>query len=208
MASAGPADATTANDPSPAPTDTFSNPRTRRQAGLFFGGAAFVVFSAIITRRSIARRNYSPALSAIQQVAKQSAPISQGLKKPTPSGATPGYESAATETAEAAAGDAPPVQGPILAVEALTVATLNVFSWFVMVTGGVLWYLDISTMDDMRRKIRGGLGVDGTGRTEQQAEEDMEEWLAEVLARKEDKMRLRALRGELDELRNERGRER
>ena len=91
---------------------------------------------------------------------------------------------------------------------ALTLATLNVFSWAMMVTGGALWYFDISNMDEMRRKVRGGLGVDGTGRTEQEAEEDMEEWLAEVLARKEEKMRLRALRGELDELRNDRGRPR
>lgn len=75
-----------------------------------------------------------------------------------------------------------------------------------MVTGGALWAFDISNMDELRRKIRGGLGVDGSGRSEQEAEEDMEEWLATVLARKEDKDRAKGI---MDEVRrNERGRER
>ena len=56
-----------------------------------------------------------------------------------------------------------------------------------MMTGGVLWAFDISTMDDLRRKIRGRLRNDSTGRTERQAEEDFEEWLAETLARKDEK---------------------
>lgn len=208
MASSQPAEGSSTGEKPRSISSTLSNPRTRRQAGLFFGGVAFVAFSALVTRRSLVRRSFNPAVSAIQQAAKAGAPISRGIKKPTPSGATPGYESAAAETAEAAAEDAQGVHGPILAVEALTLATLNVFSWAMMVTGGALWYFDISNMDEMRRKVRGGLGVDGTGRTEQEAEEDMEEWLAEVLARKEEKMRLRALRGELDELRNDRGRSR
>jgi len=73
-----------------------------------------------------------------------------------------------------------------------------------MMTGGALWAFDISTMDDLRRKIRGGLGIDGTGRSERQAEEDFEEWLAETLARKDDKRR-RVIE-EDEERKNERGR--
>jgi len=75
-----------------------------------------------------------------------------------------------------------------------------------MMAGGAFWAFDISTMDDLRRKVRGGLGIDGTGRSERQAEEDFEEWLAETLARKDQK---RQSRGEEDEeKKTERGRPR
>ena len=62
-----------------------------------------------------------------------------------------------------------------------------------MMTGGALWAFDISTMEEMRAKIRAGvLGVDeDAGRAAREAEEEMEEWLATVLARKEDKERRR-----------------
>jgi len=46
-------------------------------------------------------------------------------------------------------------------------------------------------MDDLRRKVRGGMGVDGSGRSEADVEEEMEEWLASVLSRKEEKQRVR-----------------
>lgn len=56
-----------------------------------------------------------------------------------------------------------------------------------MVTGGALWSLDISNIEDARRKLRGGLGIDSSGRSEKEAEEEFEEWLATTLARKEAK---------------------
>ncbi|KAI9893397.1 MAG: hypothetical protein M1814_006694 [Vezdaea aestivalis] len=77
--------------------------------------------------------------------------------------------------------------GAIDAFEALTIASMNVASLSVMMVGGVLWGLDVSNMDDLRRKVRGGLGVDGTGRGEKDVEEEFEEWLATTLARKERK---------------------
>jgi hypothetical protein len=80
------------------------------------------------------------------------------------------------------------VDGAMEAFEALTIATVNVFSLSIMFTGGMLWAFDISSMEDMRRKLRGGLGIDGEGR-ENAAEEEMEEWLATVLARKDEKER-------------------
>jgi len=79
------------------------------------------------------------------------------------------------------------VNGAMEAFEALNIATINVLSVSMMVTGGLLWCFDISSLNDMRRKIRGGLGVDGSERSEQNAEEEMEEWLATVLARKDTK---------------------
>lgn len=80
------------------------------------------------------------------------------------------------------------VDGAVEAFEALTIATVNVFSLSIMFTGGMLWAFDISSLADMRRKLRGGLEIDGEGR-ENAAEEEMEEWLATVLARKDEKER-------------------
>lgn len=80
-----------------------------------------------------------------------------------------------------------------------------------MVVGGMGWALDISGLDDMRRLVRGGLGVDGSGRDESEVEEEWEEWLAGVLERKKEKEKrrkrveggleekVRRLRGEQDE---------
>ncbi|KAH0538815.1 hypothetical protein FGG08_004591 [Glutinoglossum americanum] len=73
------------------------------------------------------------------------------------------------------------------ALEALNIATINVTSLAMMLTGSMLYVFDIASLADLRRKIRGGLGVDGTGRTENEAQEEFEEWLASVLARKSKK---------------------
>lgn len=54
-------------------------------------------------------------------------------------------------------------------------------------------------MEDLRRKIRGGLGVDGTGRTEKEVEQEVEEWFVDVLTRKEDKERILGEKGPRDE---------
>jgi hypothetical protein len=78
------------------------------------------------------------------------------------------------------------------AFEALNIATVNVFSVGMMVTGGMLWAFDISSLEDMRSKVRTNLGVDRI-RTDQDAEEEIEEFFASVLARKE----FKALRGEM-----------
>jgi hypothetical protein len=91
------------------------------------------------------------------------------------------------------------------AFEALNVATINVASYAMMMTGGLLWAFDISSLEDMRRKVRGGLGVDGTGRGERDVEEEFEEWLASTLERKKEKERRK--RG-ADDWMNERGKPR
>lgn len=102
-----------------------------------------------------------------------------------------------------------PVNGAIEAFEALNLATINVVSFGMMGVGGALWAFDISSMEDMRRKVRGGLGVDGSGKSEMDAEEEIEEWLATVLARKERKEREREEKGTVAEKTvNERGKPR
>ncbi|KAI9675081.1 MAG: hypothetical protein M1817_001488 [Caeruleum heppii] len=98
---------------------------------------------------------------------------------------------------------APPVKeinGGLEAFEALNIATINVTSFMVMVTGGLLWAFDISGMADLRRKVRGAIGTGVGERSEQDAEEEMEEWLATVLARKEMK---EGVKKEVEKLKNE-----
>ncbi|KAI9829404.1 MAG: hypothetical protein M1819_006341 [Sarea resinae] len=95
------------------------------------------------------------------------------------------------------------VNGAIEAFEALNIATINVFSFAMMGVGGLCWKFDIGSLEDLKRRVRGGLGVDGSGKSEQEAEEEIEEWLVSVLARKDDKEKKR---GEGEQVRtNERG---
>ena len=105
---------------------------------------------------------------------------------------------------------APNFNGPSEAVAALNIATLNVAAVSMMLVGGTLWAADISSMDEMRRKIRGGLGVDGGEGTEKDAEEEFEEWLASVLERKEEKERRREEMGQVqgEQRVNEQGKQR
>jgi len=77
------------------------------------------------------------------------------------------------------------VNGAMEAFEALNIATINVISVGMMLTGGALWAFDISSVEDMRREVRGGIGLDTGGRTDKEAEEEIEEWLASVFARKD-----------------------
>lgn len=92
------------------------------------------------------------------------------------------------------------------ALQALNIATINTLSFLMTVAGGVLWACDISSLDDMRKKVRGGMGFDGTGRSEQDAEEEFEEWLATTLERKKKKEEEREARGEPEKVWvNERG---
>jgi hypothetical protein len=82
------------------------------------------------------------------------------------------------------------INGAMEAFEALNIATINVLSVGMMASGGLLWAFDIAGVEDMRRKVRKQIGVD-VSRTDQDAEEEIEEWFATVLARKE----FKALRG-------------
>lgn len=71
------------------------------------------------------------------------------------------------------------------AVEALNIATINVASLAIMITGGLMWGFDISGVEELRVRLREGLGLAGEG--ERNAEEEFEEWLASTLARRDGK---------------------
>ncbi|KAM5463493.1 hypothetical protein MauCBS54593_007487 [Microsporum audouinii] len=81
----------------------------------------------------------------------------------------------------------PKVSAPLEALEALNLATLNVLALAILGVGAGMKAVGFETLDELRRIVRGGLGADGTGRTEQQVEEDMEEWVVSVLNRKASK---------------------
>jgi len=82
------------------------------------------------------------------------------------------------------------VNGAMEAFDALNIATINVFSLGMMLGGGLLYAFDIASVDDMRRSVRKTIGVDGV-RTDQDVEEEIEEWFATVLDRKDLKEKLR-----------------
>ncbi|KAH7037124.1 uncharacterized protein B0I36DRAFT_358870 [Microdochium trichocladiopsis] len=76
--------------------------------------------------------------------------------------------------------------GSLIAVEALGLATLNVVGFGIMLTGGIAWGFDISGIDDLRSMARRQFGPAG-GRTDEEAEREVEEWVAKVLLRKDQK---------------------
>jgi hypothetical protein len=133
-------------------------PNRNRNKIIFGAGVAFFALSLLVTRRAFLRR--------------KAASTSTGF-----------YTNAPAHREEQAKN----VSGAMEAVEALNIATINVLSVALMATGGTLWYLDINGLEDGKRFIRGGLGVDGTGRSEGEVEEDFEVWLATTLAKKEAK---------------------
>ncbi|CCU82005.1 hypothetical protein BGHDH14_bgh04768 [Blumeria hordei DH14] len=91
------------------------------------------------------------------------------------------------------------VNGAGEALEALSLATLNVFSAAMMTSGGLLWALDIASLDDMKTKVRVNLDHGLQAHEDVKDEEDMEAWVASLLSRKEFKL-LRGDKGISDEL--------
>lgn len=73
----------------------------------------------------------------------------------------------------------------LIALEALNLATLNVIGFAIMATGGLSWAFDVSDIEELRAMARANLGTAGGGRTDEEAEREVEEWVAKVLLRKE-----------------------
>lgn len=134
--------------------------RSAKQLGLFFAGAAFLTGSALISRRAVARK-MTDSLPKLFQ------PSHHGPRAPPRNPA---------EKSEDA----------LVAVEALGLATLNVFSFGVMMTGGLMYAFDISNVEDLRYKARRSLyGANGV--VDEAAEQQVEEWIADVLSRRDQK---------------------
>ncbi|KAF5858702.1 hypothetical protein ETB97_003869 [Aspergillus alliaceus] len=80
----------------------------------------------------------------------------------------------------------PDVSGGAEAFEALNLATLNVLSFGMAATGGVLCALDINGIDDLRRFVRRGFHGDGGDvmKVDKELEDEVEAWVGNVLGEK------------------------
>lgn len=134
--------------------------RSAKQLGLFFAGAAFLTGSALISRRAVARKMTDAYPKLFQ-------PSHHGPRAPP--------RNPAEKTDDT-----------LVAVEALGLATLNVFSFGVMMTGGLMYAFDISNVEDLRHKARRKLyGPNGV--VDDAAEQQMEDWIADILSRRDQK---------------------
>ncbi|KAJ5652323.1 hypothetical protein N7507_009749 [Penicillium longicatenatum] len=77
----------------------------------------------------------------------------------------------------------PKVNGAGEAFEALSLASLNVFSFGMMTTGAAMYALDINGLDDARRFMRVAMqgGIDETGKSDEQLEQEVTEWVTNLL---------------------------
>ncbi|KIW03956.1 uncharacterized protein PV09_04792 [Verruconis gallopava] len=147
-----------------APPATFTPPedersifsrRSRRQLGIWAAGAGFMLFSAAITRRAVARRNnWARPLFFYTNMEPH-------LK---------------------------PINGPLEALEALSVATINAFSFGIMFTGGMFWAFDISNLEELKRRTRDKLGYEKAIEAEQMSDGGVtqEQWLTSVVVDEEE----------------------
>lgn len=90
--------------------------------------------------------------------------------------------------------DSPPVtfNGPLEALEALSISTINVFSYGMMMLGGTCWAFDIASVQELRERTRKRLGYEEVIAKEQSAGGGVmeAEWIHNTLA-KEDEERKR-----------------
>ncbi|KAJ6114944.1 hypothetical protein N7486_000722 [Penicillium sp. IBT 16267x] len=77
----------------------------------------------------------------------------------------------------------PKVNGAGEAFEALSLASLNVFSFGMMTTGAAMYALDINGLDDARRFMRVAMqgDIDETGKSDEQLEQEVTEWVTNLL---------------------------
>ncbi|MCJ1326831.1 hypothetical protein MMC10_003497 [Thelotrema lepadinum] len=79
------------------------------------------------------------------------------------------------------------VNGPVEAFKALQIATLTTVSSTLMVGGGLLWAFDISSVDDLRARMRSAMGVQRTGKSDREVEMELEAWIAGELKRRRER---------------------
>ncbi|KAK4102130.1 hypothetical protein N658DRAFT_352739 [Parathielavia hyrcaniae] len=149
----------------------FFSHRSLRQLGLFLGGAGFFYWSLRLSRRAITRHQLAAQLK-FYQPSHQSAWGSSS-------------RSVALSAAEATQ-QALPKRDPLVAVEALNLATLNTLTFAVAAVGGVAWAFDISTLEELRRITRRSI-VEAGGEADEEAEREVVEWVAKTFGIEERK---------------------
>ncbi|KAK4043727.1 hypothetical protein C8A01DRAFT_32045 [Parachaetomium inaequale] len=158
--------------PPPAPpTDYYTHyisQRSFRQLGLFFAGTGFFYLSVMITRRAVARHKLAARLK-FYEANHQFAGWGRSVQQ---------------ETADSML----PKKDPLVAVEALNLATLNTLAFAIAAAGGLSWGLDISTLEDLRRYARRSIVLAGAeGAPDEVAEREVAEWVAKTFGIEERK---------------------
>lgn len=131
--------------------------RSARGLAVLLGGAGFLLYSSLLTRRGLIRR-HRLGLPRFYQSNNAPYPRTNGFPD---------------------------------AVEAFGLATVNVCSAAMFMVGGWMWALQIRDMEDLRLRLRSNIGGGarpGT-KSKQEVEEEIEEWVANILARKAEKDR-------------------
>ncbi|KAK5124330.1 hypothetical protein LTR08_005951 [Meristemomyces frigidus] len=160
--------------PQPAPEPRIDAAhRQRRQQAMLYGGLAFTGLSLWVTRRTLARKHAQ--FHAAQLALKTSAPGT-----PFPAGSR--------------------IDGGFEAAEALGLATLNVAAIAMASLGAAMTWFDVADIEDMRERVRKGVGFDVYG-GDSAADRELEAWVADVLARKDGEGELQEnIAGKLKEL--------
>jgi hypothetical protein len=75
-----------------------------------------------------------------------------------------------------------PKREPLVAAEALGLATLNTASAAIFAAGGVTWALDISSVEDLRRYARRSIERSAVrmGKVDEEAEKEVVEWFGKT----------------------------
>lgn len=142
--------------------------RARRQNAVLFGGLAFTFLSAFVTRRALLRKQH------VTSIYPHLSKVPKGAKDPKLE--VPHFT---TSNNQAKA------EGGLDAVEALFLATINTGAVFMTGTGAAMKFLDIADVEDLREFVRKNLGDDVYG-GDSAADREMEEWIAGVLAKKDE----------------------
>lgn len=135
----------------------FFSRRSLRQLGLFVGGAGFFYWSVLITRRAVTRHQIAAKLKFYHS----NQWVGRSEKEL-------------------------PKKDPLVAVEALNLATLNTLTFAMMAGGGVSWAFDISSVEDLRRYTRRSILAAG-GQADEEAEQEVANWVAKTFGIEEKK---------------------
>ncbi|KAL2161295.1 hypothetical protein VTH06DRAFT_8515 [Thermothelomyces fergusii] len=151
--------ATALQDEPARPVDYYNHyfsARSLRQLSLFLGGAGFFCLSVMASRRAVTRHRLASRLKFYES---NNVATGWGLLKD-----------------EELLRAVPRHRDPLVALEALGLATLNTAAFAVMAAGGVAWGLDVSSLDDLRRYAR-RRAVQFQGERDEAAEREVAEWL-------------------------------
>lgn len=82
-----------------------------------------------------------------------------------------------------------PINGALEALDALGIATINVFSYGIMFSGGLLWAFNISTLAEFKNRVKMPLDLESGEQKGNELEDGAGTWLAAAIVIKEEKER-------------------